>query len=591
MTSPVCPQCGTPLDSAASDKPCPACLLEWAAKTGSQPDPTDSPDLETVQAAFPQLEILEKIGRGGMGTVFKARQPQLDRLVALKILSSKLAEKPTFADRFAREGKLLARLNHPNVVAVYDFGESDGFYFLLMEYVDGVNLRQAMREERFSPEQALAIVPKICDALQYAHDEGVLHRDIKPENILLDTKGRVKIADFGIGRFNAHNEPGVERTRETPGPSHESPGDCAEYGSVPGSLTQEGQILGTPNYMAPEQLDDPNKVDHRADIYSLGVVFYELLTGELPQEKIVVPSEKTPVGADVDRIVLKALDKDRDLRQQSAKELKTEIETATIKENEGPKKLVTPLNAILVIAVIAGSFVFVSGLLFSKVPASMKIVITIGVLALIAINLVRMLTNKSGTARTLTNTPSQKGFFRTMLDEVKTWPIWAIILVGYVVLQMGLPILAVSFFIVFGPILSLWNTGGYVHPFIGMPGPAEMIIITVMGMPLLLILVFVVRFVNKRRREEEWQQSVEELKKKIETATIKENESPKKQDSLMINAALLAMGAAFVVLLIISQWNLLIKVGIVVGVFLLVGINLARRLAAQKNRKRAGDDV
>ncbi len=325
----VCSVCGAEITTAAAEGLCAVCLLQQAAfetEAGS----TDSVDIEAVQKAFPQLIILEKIGRGGMGTVFKARQPKLDRFVALKILSSELAAKPTFADRFAREGKLLARLNHPNIVAVYDFGESGGFYFLLMEYVDGVNLRQAMREEKFTPKQAINIVPKICDALQYAHDEGVLHRDIKPENILLDTKGRVKIADFGIGKLKQQNkEPGVERTRATPGLPGESSRDCDEYGSIPGSLTQAGQILGTPSYMAPEQLDDPNRVDHRADIYSLGVVFYELLTGELPRGRFPLPSEKTPVGADVDRIVLKALQKERDKRQQSAEELKTEVETAT----------------------------------------------------------------------------------------------------------------------------------------------------------------------------------------------------------------------------------------------------------------------
>ncbi len=332
MTDPekICSDCGAAITTDAAEGLCAACLLQQAAWE-STPGPTDFVEIEAVQKAFPQLEILERIGRGGMGTVFKARQPKLDRFVALKILSSELAAKPTFAERFAREGKLLARLNHPNIVAVYDFGESGGFYFLLMEYVDGVNLRQAMREEKFTPEQAIGIVPKICDALQYAHDEGVLHRDIKPENILLDTKGRVKIADFGIGRFNTHKEPGVERTRATPG-----------HGD--GNLTQTGQILGTPSYMAPEQLDDPNTVDHRADIYSLGVVFYELLTGELPRGRFPLPSEITPVGADVDRIVLKALQKERDKRQQSAEELKTETQNAASRihsgerENEPPEK-------------------------------------------------------------------------------------------------------------------------------------------------------------------------------------------------------------------------------------------------------------
>src|SRR5207248_3513772 len=161
-----------------------------------------SPSLEEVTAAFPQFEIIELIGAGGMGTVWRARQPKLNRHVALKLLPASLAERAhAFAGRFEREGQLLARLHHPNIVAVHDSGRAGNFFYLLMEFVDGVNLRQAMRAGRFTPEQALAVVPKICDALQFAHNEGVLHRDIKPENILLDSKGRLKIADFGIAKL------------------------------------------------------------------------------------------------------------------------------------------------------------------------------------------------------------------------------------------------------------------------------------------------------------------------------------------------------------------------------------------------------
>ena len=333
MPEQPCPKCGRPIDA---DKPCQHCLLqlaveptedyaEYVSVTGSLIS-GEAIDLETLRTAFPQLEIIEPIGRGGMGTVFIARQPNLDRLVALKILSEQLAEKPTFAERFAREGKLLARLNHPNIVAVYDFGESGGFYYLLMEYVEGVNLRQAMREESFTPEQAIGIVPKICEALQYAHDEGVLHRDIKPENILLDTKGRVKIADFGIGKFKstAISDEDASENSMNRGRSGQKNMTARSHRD----LTQTGQILGTPSYMAPEQLDDPNRVDHRADIYSLGVVFYELLTGELPRGRFPMPSERSQVGADIDHVVLKALHKEREKRQQSAGEMKTEIETA-----------------------------------------------------------------------------------------------------------------------------------------------------------------------------------------------------------------------------------------------------------------------
>src|SRR5262245_8920997 len=173
-----------------------------------------------------------------------------------------------------------------------------------MEFVDGINLREAMRAGKFSPSEALAIAPKICEALQFAHEEGILHRDIKPENILLDTKGRLKIADFGIAKLVGDTKPEV-------------------------TITATGATLGTPHYMAPEQLEKPSEVDHRADIYSLGVVFYEMLTGELPIGRFAPPSAKTTLDERVDEIVLRALAKEKELRQQTAVEVKTEVEKVT----------------------------------------------------------------------------------------------------------------------------------------------------------------------------------------------------------------------------------------------------------------------
>jgi len=257
----ACPKCGAAVPADAPQGLCPRCVLACAARAAevqrSATATGEIPSLERVAAAFPALEVVELVGRGAMGFVFKVRQPHLDRFVALKLLPDKLARDPRFAERFNREGRVLARLNHPNIVSVFDFGRTEHFYFLLMEFVDGVNLRQAMQAGRFSPSEALAIVPKICEALQYAHEQGVLHRDIKPENILLDARGRVKIADFGIAKLVGEDQPSV-------------------------TLTGTGAALGTPHYMAPEQLERPSEVDHRADVYSLGVVFYEMLTGELP---------------------------------------------------------------------------------------------------------------------------------------------------------------------------------------------------------------------------------------------------------------------------------------------------------------------
>lgn len=300
-----CPNCRVPVPAEAPQGLCPRCVMAGAmgglVATTVADERRTPPSVEAVQAAFPQLEVVGLIGAGGMGFVYKARQPRLDRFVALKLLPESAARSPAFAERFNREARVLARLNHPNIVTVFDFGQAGGFFFLLMEFIDGVNLRQAMRAGKLQPAVAMGIVPKICEALQFAHAEGVLHRDIKPENILLDGRGRVKIADFGIAKL-----------------IDEDPNDV--------TLTVSGASLGTPHYMAPEQIERPGDVDHRADIYSLGVVFYEMLTGELPLGRFAVPSAKTELDARVDDIVLRALAKERELRQQSAGEIKTQVE-------------------------------------------------------------------------------------------------------------------------------------------------------------------------------------------------------------------------------------------------------------------------
>jgi len=171
-----------------------------------------------------------------------------------------------------------------------------------MEYVDGVNLWQLEQtQKKIAPEQALVIVPKICDALQYAHDEGVVHRDIKPANILLDAKGRVKIADFGIAKL-------------------------VGKASEPVGLTHSRMTIGTLNYMAPEQMERPLEVDHRADIYSLGVVLYEMLTGELPLGRFASPSEKVQVDVRLDEVVLRSLERDVERRYQHVSDVKTALE-------------------------------------------------------------------------------------------------------------------------------------------------------------------------------------------------------------------------------------------------------------------------
>jgi predicted Ser/Thr protein kinase len=323
-----CARCNAPVPANAPEGLCPRCLLLRVAEPtdpglpDSEPAPTPPP-LETVAAAFPQLEVLELIGQGGMGVVYKARQKSLGRLVALKLLAPHRAHDSGFAARFAQEARALAALSHPHIVTIHDFGQTGGFYFLLMEYVDGVNLRQLLKSHRLSPEEALAIVPSLCDALQFAHDRGIVHRDIKPENLLLDQAGRVKIADFGIARML-----GTDPTSPSVG-------------------TDGTQAAGTPGYMAPEQKAAPRTADSRADIYSLGVVFYEMLTGELPADGLQPPSRKVQIDVRLDAIVLRALEQAPERRYQTASELRTQIETVVhgpdkVPSGAGPDKPASP---------------------------------------------------------------------------------------------------------------------------------------------------------------------------------------------------------------------------------------------------------
>jgi predicted Ser/Thr protein kinase len=299
-----CSSCGSPL--TAPDAACPRCLLELGERP-SQPSPvprawaTPAPSVAEIQPDFPGLQVLELVGRGGMGFVYKARQRDLDRCVALKILPPECSSDPAFAERFEREARVLAHLDHPNIVRVHDAGQSGGRYWLTMEFVDGANLRHLIQNGEVGPKEALAIVMQVCAALQYAHDQGVVHRDIKPENILLDLSGKVKIADFGLAKLLAQDLRSV-------------------------TLTRSDQALGTPQYMAPEQVRRPLMVDHRADIYSLGVVFYELLTGELPMGNFPLPSDKLGVDARLDEVVLRSLEREPERRYQSAREVGTDVD-------------------------------------------------------------------------------------------------------------------------------------------------------------------------------------------------------------------------------------------------------------------------
>jgi serine/threonine protein kinase len=297
----TCPRCAAPIPAHEGLAGlCPRCVLEQARESAGLPARPRGPEPEELGPHFAAYSIEGRIGSGGMGAVYRARHKGLDRPVALKVLHRDVAELPGFAARFEREARTLAALEHEGIVRVHDVGRAGPWYFLAMELVEGVSLRELLREREVSPREALSIVVQICEALQYAHDRGIVHRDVKPENVLLDAKGRVRILDFGLAKLLGER--------------------------APEALTRSAEVVGTPHYMAPEQWERPRAVDHRADIFSLGVLFYELLTGELPVGRFAPPSERVQVDVRLDEVVLKSLARDPEQRWQKASEVRGEVE-------------------------------------------------------------------------------------------------------------------------------------------------------------------------------------------------------------------------------------------------------------------------
>jgi len=199
------------------------------------------------------FEIIDEIGRGGMGVVYRAKQVSLNRVVALKVFTPEMAQSETSAERFHREALSMARLSHPNIVDVIEVGEEDGTQYFAMQLVEGGSLSDLIRERgSLSSERAADLAAQIADALDHAHANGIIHRDIKPDNILLNAHGRAVVTDFGIAKMTEVSQ-----------------------------LTQTGSAIGTPDYMPPEVLRG-NPLDGRADIYSLGVVLFQMITGRAP---------------------------------------------------------------------------------------------------------------------------------------------------------------------------------------------------------------------------------------------------------------------------------------------------------------------
>ena len=261
------------------------------------------PSPEHLQALLPQYDEWQMLGCGGMGAVYRARQVSLDRLVAIKVLPPQAAEdEEEFTERFKNEARTMAKMNHPAIVSVYDFGEtSDGLLYIVMEYIDGTDVAKMIQAQgRLTADHALAITAHVCDALAYAHEHGVIHRDIKPANILINMEGAVKVADFGLARMH----------------------DPAQTSG----LTQGGMTMGTPDYVAPEALITGMMVDGRADLYAVGVMLYNMLTGEIPRGFFQLPSEKTGCDGRFDGIVRKAMEQDVVQRYQTSREIRRDLD-------------------------------------------------------------------------------------------------------------------------------------------------------------------------------------------------------------------------------------------------------------------------
>ena len=252
--------------------------------------------------------IVERTGSGGMATVYRAQQSRLERDVAIKVLHPAFSAEPNFLARFEREARIVARLDHPHIIPVYDYDHLDGHYFLVLKYVDGVTLRDILQGDRLPPDHVLGLMRPIAEALDYAHEQGVLHRDIKPSNILIDRRGIPYLTDFGLARMIRPGE----------------------------STISVETMLGTPHYIAPEQAVGNTDLDARTDVYSLGIVLYEMLTGRVPfsgdssfsvvHDHIYTPPpsprEFNPdLSPGVEAVLLKALAKDPTDRYATASDM------------------------------------------------------------------------------------------------------------------------------------------------------------------------------------------------------------------------------------------------------------------------------
>jgi len=316
---------------------------------------------------YGRYEIIKELGKGGMGVVYQAHDPQLDRPVALKVLREDRVVSEDFVSRFFKEAKFIGRLSHPNIVTVYDVGRDHGTIYIAMEYLQGQPFNEVIRSGRLSVEKIIDIALQVANALGYAHEKGIVHRDIKPSNIILTDEGNVKLTDFGIARAEDSNA---------------------------AQQTQAGVILGTPFYMSPEQVMG-KRVDGRSDLFSLGVILYELIVGRKPFEgdhftaifRAItddIPVAPLKIDASIPQslsdLIMKALSKNPNERFQTSKEMGDALKTCLqVKESlllpEKPispkKKPVVPVLIMgLMAAVIFGGTIYFFGAYNNKKQAS-----------------------------------------------------------------------------------------------------------------------------------------------------------------------------------------------------------------------------